>query len=212
MRTKQNSILLILILCSFYSYAQGNDFQFWSSLSANDKVTYKTDIFVKNGIRFRENATLLSKVFSEIKLKYKYNKKMYFSIGFRDINEWDNQLNRQQKNRYFIDLGFNKKEDRFRFSLRNRYQNQGNSIINYSYIFRQKLSVKYNIRKTKLDPVIASEIFYTNQLKVNKLRYIFGISIPINKDLDFDMSYLIQKQLNEPGSLFIIDGKLAYAF
>ena len=60
MRKIQNSILLLLFF-TFSSIAQENDFQIWTSLSVNDKVTYKTDINVKHGLRFRENSSLLSK-------------------------------------------------------------------------------------------------------------------------------------------------------
>ena len=101
MRTIQNSILLLLFY-TFSSYAQENDFQIWSLLSVNDKVTYKTDINIKHGLRLRENAALRSKSDSDIKLKYKYNKKVSLSVGFRDINEWNKQLNREQKSRYYF--------------------------------------------------------------------------------------------------------------
>ena len=97
MRKIQNSIFLLLF-CIFSSTAQENDFQIWTSLSASDKVTYKTDINIKHGLRFRENASLLSKSYSDIRLKYKYNKKVSLGVGFRDINEWNKQLGRKQKN------------------------------------------------------------------------------------------------------------------
>ena len=45
MRKIQHSIVLLLF-CIFSSNAQENDFQIWTSLSASDKVTYKTDINV----------------------------------------------------------------------------------------------------------------------------------------------------------------------
>ena len=98
MRKIQNSIVLLLF-CIFSSNAQENDFQIWTSLSASDKVTYKTDINIKHGLRFRENASLLAKSYSDIRLKYKYNKKVSLAVGFRDINEWNKQLSREQKSR-----------------------------------------------------------------------------------------------------------------
>ena len=212
MRTIQNSILLLLF-CAFSSIAQENDFQIWSLLSANDKVTYKTDINIKHGLRFRENGSLLSKSYSDIRLKYKYNKKVSVAIGFRDINEWNKQLSREQKSRYYSDLYLKHKLDRFVFSIRNRYQKQGNTKI-YTYLFRQELSISYNIRKNKLEPLLAAEYFYSEQKKINKLRYTLGFSYPISKDLDFDMSYRIQQQFNveNPETLFILSGKLAYDF
>ena len=212
MRTIQNSILLILF-CSFSALAQENDFQIWSLLSANDKVTYKTDLNIKHGLRFRENASLLSKSYSDIRIKYKYNKKVSVAIGFRDINEWNKQLSREQKSRYYSDLYLKHKLDRFVFSIRNRYQKQGNTKI-YTYLFRQALSISYNIRKNKLEPLLVAEYFYSEQNKINKLRYTLGFSYPISKDFDFDMSFRIQQQFNveNPETLFILSGKLAYDF
>ena len=212
MRKIHNSILLLLF-CTFSSIAQENDFQIWSLLSANDKVTYKTDINIKHGLRFRENASLLSKSYSDIRLKYKYNKKVSVAVGFRDINEWNKQLSREQKSRYYSDLYLKHKLDRFVFSVRNRYQKQGNTTA-YIYLFRQELTISYNIQKNKLEPLLAAEYFYSEQKQINKLRYTLGFSYPISKDLDFDMSYRIQQQFNveNPETLFILSGKLSYDF
>jgi len=212
MRKIQNSIVLLLF-CIFSSNAQENDFQIWTSFSASDKVTYKTDINIKHGLRFRENASLLSKSYSDIRLKYKYNKKVSLAIGFRDINEWNKQLSREQKSRYYSDLYLRHKLDRLIFSVRNRYQKQGNTTA-YTYLFRQELLIRYNIRKNKLEPLLAAEYFYSEQKQINKLRYTLGFSYPISKDLDFDMSYRIQQQFNveNPETLFILSGKLSYDF
>ena len=212
MRKIQNSIVLLLF-CIFSSKAQENDFQIWTSLSASDKVTYKTDINIKHGLRFRENASLLAKSYSDIRLKYKYNKKVSLAVGFRDINEWNKQLSREQKSRYYSDLYLKHKLDRFVLSVRSRYQKQGN-IKAYTYLIRQAFSISYNIRKNKLEPLLAAEYFYTEQKQIDKLRYTLGFSYPISKDLDFDMSYRIQQQFNveNPETLFILSGKLSYDF
>jgi len=212
MRKIQNSVVLLL-LCIFSSNAQENDFQIWTSLSVSDKVTYKTDINIKHGLRFRENASLLAKSYSDIRLKYKYNKKVSLAVGFRDINEWNKQLSREQKSRYYSDLYLKHKLDRFVLSVRSRYQKQGN-IKAYTYLIRQAFSISYNIRKNKLEPLLAAEYFYTEQKQIDKLRYTLGFSYPISKDFDFDMSYRIQQQFNveNPETLFILSGKLSYDF
>ena len=212
MKRIQNRILLLL-LCATSSVAQENDFQIWTSASANDRVTYKTDINIKHGLRFRENTSLLSKSYSDIRLKHKYNKRVSFAIGFRDINEWNKQLIRETKSRYYSDLYLKHKLDRFVLSVRNRYQKQGNKEV-VAYLFRQELSISYNIRKNKLEPLFATEYFYTEQKQINKLRYTLGLSYPISRDLDFDMSYRIQKELNvgNPETLFILSAKLSYDF
>ena len=121
MKKIQNSILLLLF-CTFSSIAQENDFQIWSSLSANDKVTYKTDINIKHGLRFRENASLLSKSYSDIRLKYKYNKKVSLAIGFRDINEWNKQLSRE-----------------FHYFLLKKYFSDFSAHYNFYFLSQKKL-------------------------------------------------------------------------
>ena len=100
MRKIQTSILLVVLFVTL-SAAQENDFQIWSSVSAKDRVTYKTDLYIKHSLRFRENASLLSHSFSEIKLKYKYNKRISIGLGFRDIDEWNKKLEIVNKSRYF---------------------------------------------------------------------------------------------------------------
>ena len=156
---------------------------------------------------------MLSKIYSDIRLKYKYNKRVSLGVGYRDINEWNKELSREQKNRYYSDLYLRHKLDRFLFSIRNRYQRQGN-INSHTYLFRQKLSIRYNIRKNKLEPLLAAEYFYSEQKRINKLRYTLAFSYPISKDLDFDIYYRIQQQINieNPETLFILSGKLSYDF
>ena len=214
MRVIQNSIL-ILLLFTLDSFSQENDFQVWSAISANDKFTYKTDFYLKHGVRFRENASLLSKVYTEIKFKYKYNKRFAFSLGFRDINEWNREIIREQKNRYFADVHFRKKHKRFLINFRNRFQKQG-KLSNYNNILRQSISFSYNIKKNKIDPSFTTEFFYKDLnfslSNINKIRYTFSLSYPINKDLDLDIAYRLQQQLNvvNPETFYIFEGKLSY--
>ena len=79
MRTIQNSILLLLLF-SFTGFAQENDFQTWHSISSsfdftiiqvpdqlNTKSKRKGSITFKQGYRFRENSSLLSKQFSDFR-------------------------------------------------------------------------------------------------------------------------------------------------
>jgi hypothetical protein len=91
---------------------------------------------------------------------------------------------------------------------------QGN-INGYSDVFRNKSSISYNIKKTKLQPEFSLEYFYYfDSMIIEKLRYTFILSFPISKNIETDISYRIEKDINTntPETLYIIDGKMSYSF
>ncbi len=210
MRKIRNSIL-VLYLFSFSVFSQESDLQVWSSVSLNYKASKKVNLYLKQGIRFRENSSLLSKSYTDLKIKYKYSKRISLLIGLRDIHEWNQELERDHVFRYYSDLVVKKKINRFWFASRKRFQRQGN-YNEFANTFRQQLLLNYNIRKTKLEPEFAFEYFLRDLQMINKIRYTLGLSYPIFKNTDFNFSYRIQKELQveDPHTLFILLAKLSY--
>ena len=211
MRIIQNSILLLLFF-SFSAFAQENDFQTWYSVSLNKKIIKKTNLSVKTGLRLREKSSLYAKQFTDVKLKRKYNKRISYAVGYRYINKWDIAFNISDQNRFYADVNYkNKFSKRFSYAVRNRWQNQGD-LFGYKMTFRQKFALDYNIKKTKLSPSISTEYFLTLADGINKLRSTIALAYPLAKKLDFELIYRIQQQfyVNNPQSLFIFEGKLAY--
>lgn len=211
MKKIQNSILLLL-LCSFSALSQENDFQTWTSASINKKLIKKTTLVVKSGLRLRENSTLYSKQFTDVRIKRKYNKYWSFALGYRNATDWNKSFETSVRNRYYADVYFKEKvKKRLYLSVRARQQWQGNRFA-YKGVFRQKLALSYNIRKTKLEPSAAVEYFYTAENNVEKLRYTCSLSHPLNKNLDIELGYRIQQEVNtnNPETLFIFEGKIAY--
>ena len=211
MRTIQNSILLILFF-SFTGFAQENDFQTWYSVSLNKKIIKKTNLSVKTGLRFRENSSLYAKHFTDFKIKRKYNKRISYALGYRYINKWDIALNISDQNRFYADVNYkNKFSKRFSYAVRNRLQSQGN-FFSYKMTLRQKFALDYNIKKIKLTPSISTEYFLTLEDGINKLRSTIALGYPLAKKLDFELAFRIQQEfyVNNPQTLFIFEGKLAY--
>ena len=120
-----------------------------------------------------------------------------------------------QKNRVYSDIYYKAKyKKRFLFDARARLQTQGNTE-GYSATFRHKTALAYNLPKTKLEPSVALEYFLPfDSILIEKLRYTIGIFHPITKDLDVELAYRIQQEFytNNPQTLFIFEGKLAYDF
>jgi len=207
--------ILLLVFFPFLVISQEKDFQTWMSISATKKVAKKTNVLFKEGIRFRENSTIRSKVFSDLRIKRKYNKHFSFALGYRFSNDWDNRLNLNYKNRIYSDIYYRKKiKKRFLLNIRARWLTQGN-INGYSDVFRNKSSISYNIKKTKVQPEFSLEYFYYfDSMTIEKLRYTFILSFPISKNIETDISYRIEKDINTntPEIIYIIDGKISYRF
>jgi len=211
MRIVQNSILLLFFF-SFSGFAQENDFQTWYSVSLNKKIIKKTNLSVKAGLRFRENSSLYAKQFTDFKIKRKYNKRISYALGYRYINKWDIALNISDQNRFYADVNYkNKFSKRFSYAVRNRLQSQGN-FFSYKMTLRQKFALDYNIKKIKLTPSISTEYFLTLEDGINKLRSTIALGYPLAKKLDFELAFRIQQEfyVNNPQTLFIFEGKLAY--
>lgn len=211
MRIIKNSIFLLLF-CSLSAFAQENDFQTWHSVSLSKKIIKKTSLSVKTGLRLRENSSLYAKQFTDVKIKRKYSKRISYAMGYRYINRWDIALNISKQNRFYADVYYkNKLRKRFSYAVRNRWQTQG-YLYGYKMTLRQKFALDYNIRKTKLAPSIATEYFLNLEDGINKLRSTIALGYPLAKKLDFELAYRIQHEfyVNNPETLFIFEGKLAY--
>jgi len=208
----QNSIILLFLFCTFSVSAQENDFQSWYSFSIKKKIVKKIDLIVKSGLRTRENSSIKDKLFLDFKLKRKWTKRFSFATGYRYSNNWGRELEFSSIHRFYADLSYkNDLVKRLDFSLRNRLQSQGDAF-GYRMTLRQKFTLAYNIRKSKLTPNIATEYFVNLNNGLNKLRSTVSISHPINKNLDFDVAYRIQQEfyVNNPETLFIFEGKISY--
>ena len=211
MKKIQNSIFILLI-SSLSVFSQENDFQSWYAFSVKKKVIKKTDIIFKSGLRFRENSSILNKNFFDVRLKRKWTKKISLASGYRYANNWNKENFLSNNHRFYADLSYRSKLiKRLDYSIRNRWQNQG-SLNTYKITLRQKFSLSYNIRKTKLTPHIATEYFLNLNSGFNKLRSTISLSHPINKKIDFSCSYRIEQEfyVNNPETLFIFEGKISY--
>ena len=211
MRRIRSSILLLLISTLSVS-SQENDFQTWHSLSFKKRGIHKIDMTLKSALRLRENSSLYSKRFFDVKFKKRINKRISISGGFRYITNWTNEYKIIKSSRFYSDINYKKKlVKRLSYSIRNRFQSQCN-IYAKKISFRQKISFSYNIRKTKFTPNIATEYFLDAEGIFNKLRSTVSFAYPISKNLDFDLAYRIQQEynVNNPETLFIFETKLLY--
>ena len=100
---------VIILIFPFFVCSQENDFQIWSSFSSTvdcniiaiprdtkKKNKRKLSLTIKQGYRFRENASLLSKQFTDFRAKVKINKRFSTAIGYRYSSDWNQPLENMQ--------------------------------------------------------------------------------------------------------------------
>ena len=178
-----NSLLLVFIF-SYSGFSQQSDFQNWTSFRLSKKIYKRTNLSVKEGLRFRENSSILSKVFTDVKISHRIKKTdLKLSIGYRFADSYKLDFSSEYVNRYYFDFSSEYKFKRFNFSMRDRIQIQGN-YLSYSPLFRQKLDVSYNVRKTPFEPFIQFEYFLNFEEQFEKLRYTLGFSYPLHKKVN----------------------------
>ena len=211
MKKVKNSLLLLILTFSS-ALAQENDFQSWYLVTINKKIIKKTSFSIKSGLRLRENSSLYSRHFFDSRIRRNLNKKYSLALGIRYSHKKSYDSNYFNVYRFYSDFRYkNKFTKRLRYSIRNRFQMQG-IRYNYDMLLRQKLTLSYNIKKTKLTPNISSEYFLPFDEGINKLRHTFSFSHPLNKNIDFELAYRIQQEfyVNNPQTLFIFEGRLSY--
>ena len=211
MKVIRSSFLFLFFLLFFSSTAQENDFQIWNSITIKKKINKKNSLYLKLGLRFRENSSLKSKDFLDVKFKKYLNKLVSWSLGYRGVLDYDIYSNSIIKQRFYTDFYLSKKRKRYYFTLRNRVLVQGEKN-NYKSLFRQKIQLSYNLRKTKLEPSVSYEYFYGFSKIVDRTRFNFSLAYPIYKKLDFGVGFKIQNEyyVADPLTLYIFESKLIY--
>jgi len=202
------SSFILLLFCPFLLIAQEQDFQQWSKIGISCDFNKDLSISLDQAFRFRENASLADVTFSNLCLKYDLIKKWSVAIGYRYITDFDLSQNTFNSHRIYSDINYRKKKKRWLMKNRLRYQYQEEN-----FTLRDKIFLKYNIRKTPLEPFTTFEVFFKDS-EFKKWRYTFGVSHPFLKEFDIDAFYRLQQSFNTniPKQLHILGFAIEYKF
>ena len=202
------SRFILFLFCPFLLIAQEQDFQQWSKIGISYDFNKDLSVSLDQALRFRENASLADVTFSNLFLKYDLIKKWSVAIGYRYITDFDLSQNTSISHRIYTDINYSKKHKRWRIKNRFRYQYQEEN-----FTLRDKIFLKYNIRKTPLEPFTNFELFFKDS-EFNKWRYTLGVSYPFLKELEIDAFYRLQKSFNTNNSkqLHILGLTMEYKF
>lgn len=192
-------IVIFLSLSTTFLWAQNEEFGTWSSLSA-EKSLGEIGLSAEAELRTIYGLQLINRASLGIGADYRINDYLKVAAGYNLMNTLDTKYkNYQFRHRFNIGAAGRIKVDRFTFSLRERVQltskddskriRENGTIdtyrINPAWVWRNRLQVEYNIRKSKFTPSVSAESFFElNNPDGNsfyKMRYTLACDYRINK-------------------------------
>ena len=184
-----------------------NDFESWSSIGLTYKPIKKMTLGLGQNIRLKKNSSLVDKYFTQFNVGYKLVKKIEIGIGYRLVRTQETESNLvdlyESSKRINFDLTYKNSIKRFNYSFRTRYQNKKDN--NTTETIRLKTKIQYNIKKWKLDPEVAGEIFYRPSETFKNYRVTLSTGLEIDKASKLKIFVLFEKELNEqfPKSTYV---------
>ncbi len=213
-------LLLSCMLCIFQAlFAQDStvvsDYETWSGISVKKSfLEKKLDLGFTQEFRFDENSTHLDQYFSELQLDYELFKNFQAGVGYRFIRNNKNSGYTNEQ-RFYVDLNYKHKLERWTFSYRFRFQNQDELGLHkdegddITQKYRLRFKVAYNIKKVKLDPYLSFEGFFAranngiNYIETitervvysgfEKMRYTIGLDYQVKKFFEIGAFYRIEQ-------------------
>lgn len=181
---------LVLLLTAISLKAQDQDFRLWTEASIEKALNKKISVFFVEEFRWDKNASTFDSWHNSLGMHYSFNKYFRLRSFYRYSLNSTLKSGMQKSHRLAFDAVFRYKIKRFIIRDRVRYQSdfadvkyQNGLSIEARYL-RNRIGVKYDIRKTKIMPFVNYE-FYLN------LKNIYGTAVErhrITGGLDYDFS------------------------
>ena len=155
------------------------DFELWTGVNLKKSfLDNKMRLGLTQEFRFDDNSTSINNFFTEAELGYKFFKGFRVDVGYRFIRNNRNSGYRSE-GRFFSDINYKHKFDRFKLGYRFRFQNQsvlGSDAVDDDVInkYRVRFKLNYNIPNWKFDPYFSTEAFFTQT--TNRINYILTIT------------------------------------
>lgn len=193
----------VLILFTFYTLGlagQEQDFQTWLSIGVSYRVSDKLRVSFTDETRFRENSSIMERNQIDLGVDYDLNDVLNAGLFYRFIAEEPFNDAYMTGNRFYAEMNYEFRPKRFEIVTRLRLatdaeDTEGFSDVFNGWIHREKLTLRYNIRKTSFTPYIAGEIFFplrTYDHYLRKYRLFAGFTYRLNQSNRIGLSVMRQ--------------------
>jgi long-subunit fatty acid transport protein len=199
-------LYVLLILSSLTLTAQETDFGLWYEVNAEYDIVKGLRFDFEANVRTDQNASKIEKFYFEPGLRYKFND--YFAAGIyyrfmeqrETIDKSEGIYEFHPRHRWYLQLKGSLPVNRFTLSARYRFQEQFKTYIEDPedeipvWAHRVRLELNYDIKGLPLEPYanveMASELFTSNDIMIEKWRYIVGADYTVNKKHTFGLEYI----------------------
>lgn len=201
---KINRILLVLLIfLSTSALAQEKDFQSWYTFEfaydANDKLR----LSLEEELRFRENSSFLDRNQLDIGADYQITDAFSGGLFYHMVTDHPEEGTFETFHRFYADGEYEFKPRRFEISARIRLSTDAEESGELSDIFsegihREKVTVRYNIRKTSFTPYVAGEMYFplrTYEHYLQKYRLFAGFTYRLADAHRIGLSFMRQHRL-----------------
>lgn len=201
-------VILCFLFLSNISYGQN---RFWVSSEVRTNV-FTDDLRVQGALqgRFYDHGRY-DKIFPELSIQYKVAKWLKPSMDYRFIfNQSRTSYERSTGHRLNFNLNTDFDYERFDFQLRVRYQYSFSTYSadtgydpDFDNALRFKPKIKYDIKGSKIDPLIESEWYYNTNFgefgkQFVKYRFAIGVEINLPKKHELTIKYRYDYEFNVP--------------
>jgi hypothetical protein len=198
----------VIILLSFFAIrlaGQEQDFQTWQSIGVSYRISDKFKINLANESRFRENSSIMDRNQIDLGIDHKINDALSVGLYYRYIAENPFNEGYHTRNRFYADINYEWKPKRYEVVARIRFatdaeDTEGFSDVFNGWIHREKLTLRYNIRKTSFTPYVAGEIFFplrTFEHYLQKYRLFAGFTYRLNQSNRIGLSLMSQHRYGD---------------
>ncbi|MDA3891385.1 MAG: DUF2490 domain-containing protein [Salinivirgaceae bacterium] len=179
------------------SYGQTEDFQNWNSISVKKKINDNTSLIFEQEIRLQDNASRFKDYITVLGGRYSISKYVKFQGLYRHTLSYDPEDGQENEHRWYADVYFKYKYERLKFGYRARYQlNYQQFNVNTWHHLRNKLTVKYDLPKSRIVPYAQYEFYYSLnnpiQNSIDKAKYTLGLDYALFDYMSVGAFYRLQ--------------------
>ena len=185
------TFIILLLFVSTKNKAQEieTDFQTRTSAEVSFEPFKKLKLSLTPELRFDQDFSL-DKYLFEGEVAYKPVKFLSLAATYRLGGNLRDNKDTQYFNRFAFSATAKKEFNRFEPAIRLTYTNDADDEINKEEFLRYKASLNYNIRKSKITPIVGVEAFQRlSDAELYKMRYSAGVDYKLFKKNYLGVNY-----------------------